>query len=129
MLTACVKMPEKQAEVLDIGPNMEGQEGTNILKDRVMMETSIGYYDDKQTQGFNNMYGDFTVEYNINPAGTWKLKAYTYVGERDENYYTYDAQINYTAGVALAFKQEFNSPARRKNRIHKNRKSKNNEQQ
>lgn len=94
--------------------------GANILNDRVNLETSIGYYDDKNTQGFNNMYGDFSVEYNINKAGTWKLKAYTYIGERDENY-IYDAQINYTAGVALAFKQDFDSP-RRKNKSNKNRK-------
>ncbi len=30
MLTACVKMPGLQSEVLEIGPDMEGQEGTNI---------------------------------------------------------------------------------------------------
>ena len=82
----------------------------------------------KSTQGFNNMYGDFSVEYNINKAGTWKLKAYTYVGERDENY-IYDAQINYTAGVAVAFKQDFNSTPRRKNKSNpKQRKNKKDEQ-
>lgn len=101
--------------------------GANILNDRVNLETSIGYYDDKNTQGFNNMYGDFSVEYNINKAGTWKLKAYTYVGERDENY-IYDAQINYTAGVALAFKQDFDSP-RRKNKSNKNRKKQQKDEQ
>ncbi|MCQ2283613.1 MAG: translocation/assembly module TamB domain-containing protein [Bacteroidales bacterium] len=102
--------------------------GANLLKDRVTLETSIGYYDDKNTQGFNNMYGDFSVEYNINKAGTWKLKAYTYVGERDENY-IYDAQINYTAGVAVAFKQDFNSTPRRKNKSNpKQRKNKKDEQ-
>ena len=30
MLTACVKMPGLQSEVLEIGPDMEGREGTNI---------------------------------------------------------------------------------------------------
>ena len=88
----------------------------NILKDRVSMSTSIGYYDDKTADAANNMYGDFTVEYNINKAGTWKVKAYTYVGEHDENYYNPDvnSQINYTAGVALAYKQSFDSRIRRK---------------
>lgn len=99
--------------------------GANLLNDRVTLETSIGYYDDKSTQGFNNMYGDFTVEYSINSAGTWKLKAYTYLGERDENY-LYDAQLNYTAGVALAFKQDFNATLKRK---HKQKKTKKHEQQ
>lgn len=98
----------------------------NILKDRISMSTSIGYYDDKTADAANNMYGDFTVEYNINKAGTWKLKAYTYVGEHDELYYNPDvnSQINYTAGVALAYKQSFDSRTRRKIRksIEKNQK-------
>lgn len=91
----------------------------NILKDRVSMSTSIGYYDDKNASAANNMYGDFTVEYNINKEGTWKLKAYTYVGEHDESYYNPDvnSQINYTAGVALAYKQSFDSRQRRRMRL------------
>lgn len=91
----------------------------NILKDRVSMSTSIGYYDDKNASAANNMYGDFTVEYNINKEGTWKLKAYTYIGEHDENYYNPDvnSQINYTAGVALAYKQSFDSRQRRRMRL------------
>lgn len=100
--------------------------GANLLKDRISLETSIGYYDDKNTQGFNNMYGDFSVEYSINKAGTWKLKAYTYIGERDENY-IYDSQINYTAGIALAFKQDFNTPRRRNKTHSKQKKHKKNE--
>ena len=86
--------------------------GANLLKDKVSIETSIGYYDDRTTSALNNMYGDFIVNYNINPKGTWKLKAYTYIGERDE-YHFVDNQINYTAGVALAFKQDFNSPKKK----------------
>ncbi len=86
--------------------------GANLLKDKVSIETSIGYYDDRASSALNNMYGDFIVNYNINPKGTWKLKAYTYIGERDE-YHIVDNQLNYTAGVALAFKQDFNSPKRK----------------
>lgn len=90
--------------------------GANLLKDKVTLETSIGYYDDRTTtSALNNMYGDFIVNYNINPKGTWKLKAYTYIGERDE-YHFVDNQINYTAGVALAFKQDFDTPKRVKQR-------------
>ncbi|MBR4135393.1 MAG: translocation/assembly module TamB domain-containing protein [Bacteroidales bacterium] len=93
--------------------------GANLLKDKISLETSIGYYDDRNTSALNNMYGDFIVNYNINPKGTWKLKAYTYIGERDE-YHFVDNQINYTAGVALAFKQDFNSPKKRvKKKNHK----------
>ena len=88
----------------------------NLLQDRINMSTSIGYYDDKNTAASNNIYGDFTLEYNINKAGTWKLKAYTYIGEHDESYYNpdFNSQINYTAGVALAYKQSFDSRSRRR---------------
>ncbi len=88
----------------------------NLLQNRINMSTSIGYYNDKSTAVSNNIYGDFTVEYNINKEGTWKLKAYTYIGEHDESYYNpdFNSQINYTAGVGLAYKQSFDSRARRR---------------
>ncbi len=99
----------------------------NLLKDRVTVETSIGYYDDQNSQGINNMYGDFSVAYSINKAGTWKLKAYTYLGERDENYFLHSDQLNYTAGVAIAYKQDFNTIHRKKEKttkkIKKNKKA------
>ena len=85
----------------------------NLLKDRMTLETSIGYYDDRNTQALYNMYGDFTVNYNINREGTWKVKAYTYIGQRDETFYYQNDQIRYTAGVALAYKQDFNTPRRK----------------
>lgn len=79
----------------------------NLLKDRVTMSTSIGYYDDRTYKSAtNNIYGDLTVEYNINQTGTWKLKAYTYIGDRDRTY-IYENPNIYTAGVALAYKQDF----------------------
>jgi len=79
----------------------------NLLKDRVSMSTSIGYYDDKNYKSAtNNIYGDLTVEYSINKTGTWKLKAYTYIGDRDHTY-VYENPNIYTAGVALAYKQDF----------------------
>lgn len=95
----------------------------NLLNNRMTMETSIGYYDKKTGSDASNMYGDLTVEYSINPQGTWKVKAYTYLGQHDEDYYLHNNQFNYTAGVALAFKQEFNSKRKR----HKTSKKKNHE--
>lgn len=87
----------------------------NLAEERVSISTSVGYYDDRTVDASNNVYGDFTIEYNINKQGTWKLKAYTYIGERDENFYEVtDHQINYTAGVAMAYKQSFDSKIRRK---------------
>ena len=89
----------------------------NILKDRVTMSTRIGYYDDQTaTDAYQNIYGNFTVEYNINKSGTWRLKAYTYIGDRDNTYFYENNYNNYTAGVALAYKQDFDNRRRIKNR-------------
>ena len=89
----------------------------NILKDRVTMSTRIGYYDDQTaTDVYQNIYGNFTVEYNINKSGTWRLKAYTYIGDRDNTYFYENNYNNYTAGVALAYKQDFDNRRRNKNR-------------
>ena len=101
----------------------------NLLKDRVTMSTRIGYYDDRTTtDAYRNIYGNLTVEYRINKSGTWRLKAYTYIGDRDNNYFYEDNYNNYTAGIALAYKQDFDS--RRKSKKSKNQKGiKNNEKQ
>ena len=101
----------------------------NLLKDRVTMSTRIGYYDDRTvTDAYQNIYGNLTVEYRINKSGTWRLKAYTYIGDRDNTYFSDDNYNNYTAGIALAYKQDFDN--RRKSKKKKTPKDiKHNEQQ
>ena len=85
----------------------------NLLKDRVTMSTRIGYYDDRTaTDAYRNIYGNLTVEYRINKSGTWRLKAYTYIGDRDNTYFYEDNYNNYTAGIALAYKQDFDNRRR-----------------
>lgn len=88
----------------------------NLFKERVLMTTSIGYYDDRTvTNAYNNIYGNLAVEYLINPAGTWRVKAYTRIGERDDNfYYINEGFNNYVAGVALMYKQDFDFRNRKK---------------
>ena len=82
----------------------------NLLKDRVTMSTRIGYYDDRTvSDAARNIYGNLTVEYRINKSGTWRLKAYTYIGDRDNSYFYEDNYNNYTAGIALAYKQDFDN--------------------
>ena len=90
----------------------------NLFNDRISMSTSIGYYDDRTVENaYNNIYGDFTVEYLINPSGTWRVKAYTYIGQRDDYYYYLGNDYNnYVAGVALSYKQDFDSRKRNRNR-------------
>ena len=85
----------------------------NLLKDRVTMSTRIGYYDDRTvSDATRNIYGNLTVEYRINKSGTWRLKAYTYVGDRDNTYFYEENYNNYTAGIALAYKQDFDNRRR-----------------
>ncbi len=91
----------------------------SLLKDRMTIETSIGYYDDATRSAANNMYGDLTLQYSLNKTGTWKVKAYTNIGERNEDFYMHDNQINYVAGVALAFKQDFNSKRKHNGNVRK----------
>ncbi len=88
----------------------------NILKDKVTMSTSIGYYDDRSSNSaYNNIYGNFAVEYNLNKSGSWKLKAYTYIGERDKDiFYEPTSYNNYTAGVAMSYKKDFDVRNKRK---------------
>ena len=104
----------------------------NLLNNRVIMSTRIGYYDDRTRQSaYNNIYGDLTVEYVINPSGTWRVKAFTYIGERDDNHY-YENPNNYVAGAALTYKQDFDtrkrSPKQAKTKK-QSKKTKQNEQQ
>ena len=99
----------------------------NLLNNRMIMTTRIGYYDDRNTAGYNNIYGDLTVEYVINQSGTWRVKAFTYIGERDDYHY-YDNPNNYVAGAALTYKQDFDHRKRnRKQAKSKKEKSKNNQ--
>lgn len=85
----------------------------NLMNDRILMTTSFGYYDNRAvTNAYQNIYGNLSVEYLINPAGTWRVKAYTRIGERDDYYYLDDNFNNYVAGVALMYNQDFDSPRR-----------------
>lgn len=95
----------------------------NLMNDRILMSTSFGYYDNRSvTNAYQNIYGNLSVEYLINPAGTWRVQAYTRIGERDDNYYLDDNFNNYVAGVALIYNQDFDSP--RRNRQRQEKKSK-----
>ena len=97
----------------------------NLFNERVQMTTSIGYYDDKLvSNAYRNIYGNITVEYLINPAGTWRVKAYTRIGDRDENFYYLDEGYNnYIAGAALMYKQDFDFRNRNRNKTKKSRKT------
>ena len=107
------------------------QANANLFNERVTMTTSFGYYDDRTvTSAYNNIYGNLSVEYRINPAGTWRVKAYTRIGERDDLFYYLDEGFNnYVAGVALMYNQDFDSRNRNRNKARKTKASKKSEKQ
>ena len=70
------------------------------------------------------------MEYRINPAGTWRVKAYTRIGERDDLFYYLDEGFNnYVAGVALMYNQDFDFRNRNRNKSKKTKESKKSEEQ
>ena len=107
------------------------QANANLFNERVTMTTSFGYYDDRTvTSAYNNIYGNLSVEYRINPAGTWRVKAYTRIGERDDLFYYLDEGFNnYVAGVALMYNQDFDFRNRNRNKSKKTKESKKSEEQ
>ena len=90
------------------------------------MSTSFGYYDDRAvSNAYRNLYGNISVEYLINPSGTWRVKAYTRIGERDDLFYALDNNYsNYVAGGALIYKQDFDSRSRNRNKTKKSKNTK-----
>jgi hypothetical protein len=103
----------------------------NLFNERVTMTTSFGYYDDRSVQSaYNNIYGNLSVEYRINPAGTWRVKAYTRIGERDDIFYYLDEGFNnYVAGVALMYNQDFDTRKRDRDKSKKSKEQKKSEKQ
>lgn len=101
----------------------------NLFNERVTMTTSFGYYDDRSVQSaYNNIYGNLSVEYRINPAGTWRVKAYTRIGERDDIFYYLDEGFNnYVAGVALMYNQDFDTRKRDRDKSKKSKEQKKSE--
>lgn len=82
-----------------------------FLNDRMIFETSIGYYDNRSTskgsKGINDFYGDFSLEYLITPKGNWRVKVYNF-NDQYNNKVT-NAQNIPGVGLALMYKQEFNN--------------------
>ncbi|MEG1555523.1 MAG: translocation/assembly module TamB domain-containing protein, partial [Bacteroidales bacterium] len=80
-----------------------------FLNDRIVFETSLGYYDNRNSsqgsQGIRDFYGDFSLEYLITPQGNWKIKVYNF----SDQYSTENIETVYGVGLALVYKQEFNN--------------------
>ena len=66
-----------------------------------LVNGNLGYRD--KSVNSNSFIGDFDLEYLINKAGTFRLKAYNHYN--DKNYYIKSALT--TQGVGIMFKKDF----------------------
>lgn len=83
--------------------NVEVEVGlsSSLLNNRLLFNGNFGYRDN--TLNSNQFVGDFDIEYLLNPAGTWRLKAYNRFN--DQNYYLRSAET--TQGVGIVFRRTF----------------------
>ena len=80
---------------------------TSLFNDRTVIETYVGYKDDKAS-GFSNQFiGDFSVEQKLNDLGTWRLKVFNVTNQDELRNATRNSP--YAQGIALIYKQDFNN--------------------
>ena len=98
-----------------IAPNLRSDRGdfsdvefdlalsSSLLNNRLRLNGNFGYRD--KSLNTNQFIGDFDLEYLLNRAGSWRLKAYNRYN--DQNYYLRTAQT--TQGVGVMFKKDFDT--------------------
>ena len=79
---------------------------TSLFNNRTLIEGNVGYADDKYNSGNSSTFiGDFSIEQKLNEAGTWRVKVFNVT-----NQYNQLTSTNpYAQGVALIYKQDFNT--------------------
>lgn len=76
---------------------------SHLLNNRLLLNGNFGYRD--KSLNTNTFIGDFDIEYLLNRAGTFRLKAYNRYN--DQNYYLRSALT--TQGVGLEIRRDFDS--------------------
>lgn len=74
---------------------------SRLLNNRLLINGNIGYRDPSTSN--TTFIGDFDVEYLLNRAGNWRLKAYNHFN--DQNYYLKSALT--TQGVGIMWQRDF----------------------
>lgn len=105
----------KLSENWTIAPNLRSDKGdfsdvqfdvalsSNLLNNRLRLNGNFGYRD--KSLNTTQFIGDFDLEYLINRAGTWRLKAYNRFN--DQTYFLRTAKT--TQGVGIKFQREFDN--------------------
>lgn len=88
---------------------------STLLNNRLLLNGNFGYRD-KALNSNNQFIGDFDVEYLLNRAGNWRLKAYNHFNDR--NLYVKTAMT--TQGLGLVFKHDFDRLFLRRPKIPQN---------
>jgi hypothetical protein len=81
---------------------------TQLLDDRLIIESQVGMTYDRAEQNASNIVGDVDVGYKLTPDGRWILTAFN-----RSNVNTWETQglervAPYTQGVGVAFRKDFN---------------------
>lgn len=93
----------------DFSSNNEIEVGlsTQLLNDRLRISGSVGVANTKDGgASSSNFIGDFAIDYNINEKGTFVLSVFN---ESNEFEVTNNLAGNYTQGVGVSYREEFNS--------------------
>lgn len=105
----------KLSENWSISPNLRSDKGdfsdvqfdvalsSNLLNNRLRMNGNFGYRD--KSLNTTQFIGDFDLEYLLNRAGTWRLKAYNRFN--DQTYFLRTAKT--TQGVGIMFQRDFDN--------------------
>ncbi|HET6245118.1 MAG: translocation/assembly module TamB domain-containing protein [Bacteroidetes bacterium] len=80
---------------------------TQVLNDRVILDGNVGVSNNPaaEVQQTNNMVGEFNVEYKISEDGRFRVKGFN----RPIGANQIDVNSNYTQGVGLFYRVEFNT--------------------
>lgn len=79
---------------------------TSLFNNRTVIESNLGYADDKYNSGNSTTFiGDFSIEQKLNESGTWRVKVFNVTNQ----YNQLTSTTPYAQGVALIYKQDFNS--------------------
>jgi hypothetical protein len=78
--------------------------GSRLLNDRLLINGNFGYRNDVNI-GKEAMITDVDIEYLLNNAGTWRIKAYNHYNEK----YYYLGEVSNTQGFGIVYKKDFDN--------------------
>ena len=77
---------------------------SRLLNDRLLINGNFGYRNDIYV-GKEAMISDVDIEYLLNNAGTWRIKAYNHYNEK----FYYTERTSQTQGVGIIYKKDFDN--------------------